>query len=291
MAKAKQLWSLNQVEPNVHTITFNADSRQSELLVLLVSDLHWDNPHCDRKLLKSHFAEARDKNAVILSFGDFFCAMQGKYDKRADKSSVLPEHQHGDYLDRLVNTAADWFLEFGKNLALIGQGNHETAVRARHETCLVDRLTGKLRDRGAITKTGGYSGWVRFKVNRAGRSHNSLDLWYHHGFGGGGAVTQGKIDFNRYGNYIDADIIASGHVHYKECFPTKRAFLSMQDVPRVRTQWCVRCGTYKDEWGAGEGGFHIEKGRGPRRLGGYWLRIKLGSAGNLTCDFREAGEF
>lgn len=256
----------------MHCISTKFSGRADSLTVLLVSDLHWDNPHCNRELLKRHFDQAVAMNAPIISVGDLYCVMQGKYDKRSNKSDVRPEHQHGDYFDRLVNTAVDWFKPYSKHLVLLGQGNHETSVLARHESCLLDRLASGLRSGGGITRAGGYAGWVRFRITNCGKTF-STDLWYHHGFGGGGPVTQGKIDFNRYASYVDADVIACGHVHYKETFPMRRAGLTPSFTPTDRTMQCVRLGTYKDEWADGHGGFHIEKGRGPRPLGGYWMTI------------------
>jgi hypothetical protein len=32
--------------------------------------------------------------------------------------------------------------------------------------------------------------------------------------------------------------------------------------------------TYKEEYGDGSGGYHIEKGRPPKPLGGAWLTFK-----------------
>lgn len=283
-------WAFNEHGPNIHEIVVDLGSRANEFQMLLVSDMHWDNPHCDRKLLARHLDQAVARNAPILSAGDLYCAMQGKFDKRSDKSCVLPEHQRGDYLDALVRTAVDWFEPYGKHLVLLGLGNHETQVCSRIETNLLDRLAYGLRERGAITRAGGYSGWIRLRFTRAGSTINSIVLWYHHGFGGGGPVTMGKIDFNRYSSYIDADVIVAGHVHYKEAFPVVHAYLTAANQVKHRSVYMVRCGTYKDEFGAGEGGFHVEKGRGPRPLGGYWLRVKQ-MGDDLVVQVDEAGQF
>lgn len=272
MPKQKRRWNLTQHAKNVHQLRVELPSRKDSLKLLLVSDVHWDNPDCKRALLKQHFDQAVAEDCPILSLGDFFCAMQGKYDRRSDKSKVRPEHQSGDYLDKLVDTAADWLEPYKNHLALLGKGNHETKLRERHETCILDRLASKLRDKGGITQLGGYAGWLRILANRLSSSF-SVRLWYHHGFGGGGPVTQGKIDFNRYGSYIDTDIIACGHVHWKEAFPIMRCYLNGSNTQKVRQVWCIRCGTYKDEFLKSDAGFHIEKGQGPRPLGGWWVHI------------------
>ncbi len=53
---------------NVHAIECG---RTQEFLLL--SDLHWDNPKCDRALLTNHLEEARRRGAKVLVNGDFFC--------------------------------------------------------------------------------------------------------------------------------------------------------------------------------------------------------------------------
>lgn len=82
------------------------DLRDGDSLLLL-SDVHWDNPHCDRRKFKQALDKAKERGAKVAIFGDFFCAMQGKYDKRSSKIAIRPEHQTGNYLDSLVDTAAE----------------------------------------------------------------------------------------------------------------------------------------------------------------------------------------
>jgi hypothetical protein len=38
----------------------------------------------------------------------------------------------------------------------------------------------------------------------------------------------------------------------------------------------VRTATYKEEWADGYMGFHVERGRGPKPLGGYWMTLEAG---------------
>ncbi|MGI9160890.1 MAG: hypothetical protein ACR2K1_14175, partial [Saprospiraceae bacterium] len=86
---------------------------------LLLSDLHIDNPKCDRALLIRHLDQAKKNGCPIMIFGDLFCAMQGKYDKRANKSALRPEHQVNNYLDALIDTTADFFAPYKDLIRLI----------------------------------------------------------------------------------------------------------------------------------------------------------------------------
>jgi hypothetical protein len=151
---------------NVHQVKEKFGSQQNEFWYLLSSDGHWDNPDCDRDMMKRHLQQCRERNAVWFHFGDFFCAMQGKYDKRSDKAKVRPEHQNGKYLDSLVNTAAEWFDQFPDVQKVFGLGNHETSILQRHETNLIERLVERVNLKQRSAWMGGYGGWIRFNFQR-----------------------------------------------------------------------------------------------------------------------------
>ena len=240
---------------------------------LLISDVHWDNPHCERALLKEHLDEAVRREAGILVFGDFFCAMQGKYDKRADKSALRPEHQATNYLDALVDTAATWLEPYSKNIVMLADGNHETAIRKHLETDLLERLCQKL---GVLHM--GYSGYVRFLFEQSGGSRRiSKTLYWHHGSGGGGPVTKGVIQHARRAASVEADIYVTGHIHEAWQLENPVMRLSANGIERIDQQHHVQCATYKQEYTPG-GGFHVERGRPPKPLGGWWLTWQLRAA-------------
>lgn len=242
---------------------------------LLQSDVHWDNPDCDLRLYEKHLKQAKERGAGVLQFGDTFCVMQGKYDKRSDKSKLREEHRCGDYLDSVVRTAADFHQPYADNMVLVGYGNHETSIRDRHETDLIQRFVGTLRDRnaGCTTLAGGYAGYVRFAFTY-GTSRFSKKLWYIHGYGGGGAVTKDMIQANRQQVYVgDADIMVSGHTHHQWEDFNVRTVLNNSDVVEQQEFVYLKLGSYKDEYKSGAGGWHVETGKGPRPRGGFWLKF------------------
>ena len=69
---------------------------------LLSADRHHDNTYCDHALEKRHLEEAKERGAGIIDIGDLFCAMQGKWDKRASMSQFRPELRVTNYIDTLV---------------------------------------------------------------------------------------------------------------------------------------------------------------------------------------------
>ena len=243
---------------------------------LLTSDHHWDNPKCDRNLLESHHKKAIERNAAIMCFGDLFCAMQGKYDKRKSKEDLRPEHQSNKYLDSLVNTAIDWYSPYANNYALISYGNHETSITSRHETDLIERLVSGLnRENKANISKGTYGGWVVFKFRAPDKSGTrTLKLWYHHGSGGGGPVTKGVIQTNRRSDFIpNADLVVSGHVHERWELSRMKEDVNTASYQReLKEQLHIQLPTYKEEYLKGSG-WHVERGAPPKPLGGCWLRL------------------
>ena len=255
-------------------IEINCDFKHRR--ILLISDLHWDNPYCDRQLLKRHLDEAVAGGHDILINGDLFCAMQGKYDGRRSKSDMRPEHNNAKYLDSLVETAAEWFAPYAQNIKIIGYGNHETSILKHCETDLIERLVTLLN---ANTKSsieiGGYGGWVIYRFRRTDRSSTPFKIKYFHGSGGGGVVTKGSIQFNRMMTMIEgADAIWMGHVHESMEMTYTMERLTQKDTIVLRDVLMIRTPAYKEEYQDGSKGWHIERGAPPKPLGGRWLELK-----------------
>ena len=263
-------WAVESLDQGVTRVNFDR-----RLWVLLSSDWHWDSTHCDRERLKSDLETAKRVGACVLSIGDHFDIMGGKYDPRSNgKNDVRPEFQSGNYFDEVVNQCADWLAPYRDQLALITPGNHETAVRKRQETCLTTRLVERLRLAGSPVRQGGYAGWVLFRGMRRGdpRCTALHRLWYHHGYGGGGPVTRGVIDFSRYLVDTDADVVHAGHIHQRTLVEASRQRLTATGIPKVRPVFLVRSASYKHE--SVTDGWAVEKGMSSRPLGGWWMLLR-----------------
>ena len=283
-------WTITEKARNIHHFAIELASVRDERWFLLQSDVHWDNPHCDREMFWKHLNQAKERDAAIIDNGDFFCAMQGKWDKRANKSDLRPEHQTGDYLDALVRTAAGELRPYAHLLTVRGQGNHETGVLKRHETNLVERLVERLKHHSDSVKLGGYSGYIVFEVTCCGNHRTPIKLFYHHGFGGGGPVTRGVIQTNRQAVFLaDADIVLTGHTHDSWQVPIARVKLNQDNTQVVHTrQVHVRAAGYKEEYGDGYGGWHVERGAGPKPTGALWLKIHQPARNVIDFEISEA---
>ncbi len=270
---------INRLARNLHTINVTTEGD-----FLLISDLHWDNPKCDRELLKSHLKQAQQIGAKIIVNGDFFCLMQGKYDPRRSKKDILPEHNKANYIDAVIEDAVQWWAPYANDLLLIGYGNHETAIIKNIETDPLQRFVDLLNvTAGSNVQVGGYGGAVDFRINlKSSAQRTNVVMKYYHGFGGGGAVTKGVIQDQRMISMMEGyDIIWMGHVHelyhhvnMVERYDNHNKRIQTKPVHQVRTA------CYKEEYEDGFGGYHIEKGRPPKPMGGYWLKVGATRAQN-----------
>ncbi len=273
---------------NIHEARFGLP-REGGADFLLSSDWHYDNPHCDRDLLHRHLDEAKYKGALVCCFGDLFCFMQGKYDKRSDKSDIRPEHVAGDYIDTVIMDTAEKLKPYHDILFVLSLGNHESAIRNRHETNVMERLVQAIR---MMTPTspvqlGGYGGWLVVSAGRGkdtGRVESRVAIKYFHGSGGGGPVTKGAIQQQRAAVvYEGAEIVYMGHVHEHQStvFVKERMCPSHTKIELVEQEH-LRGATYKEEYGDGNGGFHVECGRPPKPLGGWWVNVHLKKRKNMN---------
>jgi hypothetical protein len=267
-------WKSERTAPNVVTVRCKASKPDWEQWALLRSDVHHDNPHCDQKLERRHLEQAKKRDAIIIDNGDLFCAMQGKFDKRGSKDSIRPEHANGKYLDSLVSTAADFYAPYAEQFAVLGLGNHETAISKHHETDLTDRLAGELKLKGSPVLVSGYGGWVRFRFDLPSGRSETFPLHHYHGSGGGGPVTRGVITTNRMAVYTpDARIILTGHTHDEWNVTIARQRLSAGGKPYRDEVVHVRAAGYKDAWADGSVGFEVERQHGPKPIGAAWVRF------------------
>ena len=260
------------MKTNVHIIRNEWQPKK----VLLLSDIHWDNPKCQRDLLKRHLDQAKEIGADVLLNGDTFCLMQGAYDPRKNKDDIRPEHNKANYLDAVVNDAVEWFSPYAHLIKVVGYGNHETNILKRQETDVIERFVYGLNSKNDTqVEVGGYGGWIVYGFQRGnGEGRTRFNIKYFHGSGGGGPVTKGTIQFNRMSTMVEgADMVWMGHVHEDHELTYTVERLSSNNKVHLKDILMVRTATYKEEYNEGKGGWHVERGASPKPLGGRWLEL------------------
>ena len=281
---------------NVHELIIDKPYAQ----IAMLSDLHWDNPHCDRDMLKRHLDYCLEEDIPVMINGDMFCLMQGRGDNRRNKSDIRPEHNNAKYLDSIVETAVDWFMPYANIIKLVGYGNHETAIIKWQETDILQRFVDLLNYKaGSNIQTGGYGGWFVIKQLSGWGSSYSTKVKYFHGSGGGGIVTKGAINLTRaLETYENFDVFTMGHIHENSCRNDVRDTIDHHSVGgyvlKQKQLHLMLTGTYKEEYGDGSQGWHVERGAPIKPLGGRILTIKIiraGTADRLVSKYIDSHKF
>ncbi len=258
---------------------------------LLCSDIHLDNPKCDRELLRKHLKQAQGRGGHALFFGDVLCLMQGKKDRRASKGSIRLEHLGSNYFDLVFSEAADFLAPFAQNILMMSDGNHETAVLNNNEVDPLGNVVRLMRDRHkAPTEHMRYQGFIWFTFYRSGSNGRPertrrTTLFFHHG-AWGGIITKGTMAGGRYASIApDADLIVNGHNHERSMVSHPCYRLTNAGKQRIVQRWHLQTGTYKEEFADG-GGWAVERIVMPKGLGGVWLRLKpsLDSGVEISCE-------
>ena len=236
----------------------------------LTSDEHFDSKKCDRKTLKRHYQQAKDKGWKIMNFGDWYDCMGGKFDKRTSKKDIRPEYNEGWYFDEIRKDAVKFLKPFSSNLVLFSEGNHEISVKQRHEFSLTEQTLYQLNKiEGNNIHLGKYQGWMRFLfTHKAGGGGLSYDMFYTHGTGGNAPVTRGAIQSARRQDMVRADFYVSGHIHTSYELPRPTMYLNKQGNEKMVECEHLQLGTYKQSWG---GAWESQKGFSPAIIGGRAL--------------------
>jgi hypothetical protein len=260
---------------NIHELKITG----SKVKIGMFSDIHWDNPKCDWDLLKKDLNYCLKHSIPMMFNGDTFCLMQGKWDPRGTKSDIRPEHNNIKYLDSIVETAVDFFSPYAHLITVIGYGNHETSVIKRQETDVLQRFVDLLNYKnGTNVQTGGYGGWLIVRQEVRTNFFHVTKVKYFHGSGGGGIVTRGEINLTRALEMAeDFDVFAMGHIHENKCTNIARDIIEQHSSTgysqKHRQIHMMITGTYKEEYGDGSKGWHVERGAPPKPVGSRILII------------------
>ena len=264
------------------------DFEPDELLekwLYFTSDTHFDSVYCDRSMFFEDMDNAILRDASICIIGDFFDAMQGRFDPRRDMSALRPEYRRSDYYDYVVKDSVNMLEKYSNNIMMISPGNHELSILKNANTFLSDRLVSSLNSRtGSKIIHGGYGGWLRIVLRVGNQPKGSINIKYFHGAGGEAPVTRGAIQTNRQAVYLpDADIVINGHSHNAYWIPITRERIGNKGDHYFDTQHHLRTPGYMQSYGDGTTGWEVTRGGVPKPLGSCFVKIGVS---NRTKKYR-----
>lgn len=267
----KSWWGVKRTDANAYRLDCEFSGSSDRRRILLLSDVHWDNAKCRLDLLKRTLDLAANEGAPVVIAGDFFCAMQGQWDKRKSKEALRPEHRDGvSYLDALVDTAAEWLKPYAANIAILAQGNHETSIKRHHEVDLLQRLSQELRRMGSQVECAPYWGFLVMLARMTKTQRDSKVLCWHHGWGGGGEASRGVVQWQQLRSQYGADVYLTGHIHRRNSDENIQTTVTPRGLVEQSQQLFLRASCWKDESRCGWGN---ERGMASRPIGGWWLEL------------------
>lgn len=270
---------------NVHVVRYKYDSGQ-KFNHLFISDIHFDSKDCQRELLKKHLDRIKEVDGKVFIIGDLFDVMGTFRDPRSKGQDVRPEYlsQERGYLDLVVEDCYQFLLPYKDHIEFISPGNHETNIHKRHDTDIINRLVFLLNTAGANVHYGGYGGYIRFNFTYAKNagSRKSYKVAYHHGYGGSAKRSKGVLNAQIDGFvFPDADMIVSGHTHGKIHDPSNVRYrlTDSNRIEQVCQHW-IKLGSYKSNYkNPLIGGWTVEKGFLPTKLGGFYVNLTASCPG------------
>ena len=229
------------MEVAARDITFN-----NYLTIVPISDLHLGSSACDVTKLEATRKWVLEKpDRLVIGVGDYADLILRQDMKRFEAGCTNIKAKD---LDQMLNIQRDMVIDFFKPLADagrllgLGEGNHEYEMHRRHSFDLMSDVCKKLK-----VPNIGYSFFYRLslKKKRGGVVRNCV-IYGHHGFGGGrkpGASINKLVDMS---TVYDADIIISGHDHYKLGKRLIRLCVTPSGKPRIINKPVViaRTGTF-----------------------------------------------
>jgi predicted MPP superfamily phosphohydrolase len=85
---------LTKIARNVHSLSLSKEENR----VALLSDIHWDNPKCDREMLKRHLDYCLENQIPVFINGDFFClhagskVIKGEINQTSGLNTIMPKY-------------------------------------------------------------------------------------------------------------------------------------------------------------------------------------------------------
>jgi predicted phosphodiesterase len=256
--------------------------------IRLLSDLHIDSKYTDNKKVKKLLDDAFKQGSLICIFGDLLDVMGGKYDKRTLKGDIKKEHSEDNYLNQVIEDAAELLAPYVDNL-FISAGNHEKEIDKRFELYLLEMLSDRIyrKTHKDLMWTKNYAGFMVVNMRHKTRKISlSKTIFYNHGKDSNAVMTFGTLNIKRNSSIIDADIFVSGHIHTNFLVPVNRLSLSQKRKIKVTEQLHVQLGTAKETIGLDY--FSAKKGFSPASTSFYDLVFTLRQS--TDCDFIDVTE-
>jgi len=249
-------------------------------------DIHRDSDlHADEHWRQFLAYAKKQENALFLGMGDYTDGVS-----TSERIVLANEGLH----DTTRNTLKDVYKGVSKTLVnelgfmrgrMVGMlgGNHYFDFGNGDTTDHV--LAAALN-----TKFLGVCSFIRlsFRFKNRGHCRQSLDIFAHHGKGGGSLPGSTFNTLEKMATTAMADFYLMGHDHKKGCIPsTPRLVLNSKGtdaelIVRERVPWLGRTGSFLKSYENGKVSYNVDAGRSPSTLG--WIEFEITPRRNQKND-------
>jgi hypothetical protein len=200
-------------------------SRADIIRIFPLGDVHIGAHTCDEKAFRATVDEIKaDPHAYWVGMGDF-CEFINRSDKRFRVGGLAPWVRE---FEDIAAVQRDRFLAnvlpIADKCLVMLKGNHEDTIHTRYERAIFDEIVAGVKD--AMTDPPEYlgvgvSGWMRLRVERgqaeSRKAHTwGINVYMHHGFGGGQLAGGKALKLERVLGRFDCDLAFVGHWHTRE---------------------------------------------------------------------------
>lgn len=267
-------------------IPIEVSSRSEIVSFFPIGDVHLGANSCEEKAFKRLLRKvAATNNAYVILMGDLIDAIT-RTDPRFDSGGLadwIPIHR--------ANTIAEVELEYAVELLepikdkIVGAivGNHEDKVAKHYGTDIHQRMCTHLGIRNLS-----YSALIRFAFKRA-NERSSIDVYAHHGHGGGRKAGAKVNRMHDEGGDVAADIYLMGHVHERG-WSMKPILHMHKDKPLLvaKERHFGLTGTYLRTYKQGYSGYAEKSGFPPTSIGGIKWTVAFPETGPRITTINDA---
>jgi hypothetical protein len=256
--------------------------------VLLIGDLHIDDPSTMRSFLSAKLAQAKERNANVFIGGDLFSMILPDDKKRYVAGDPS---RSSSILNDIVDDAADFLLPFAGNIDVMLHGNHEASCIKYRYFDPIRTLAGLLDKRRLelgkpCVQIAGYRGFITMNYRRpnAKSAEKQYIIFANHGQGGASVRTKGALAFDIENAHINADAVWLNHQHTKLFHEAVRVYLEPDGTPVAKPIAMIRTAAFKEPISKNprdyKPDFATERMAMPLAIGGTWLRQVMTRNGN-----------
>ena len=140
----------------------------------------------------------------------------------------------------------DLLLGVPASIALV-RGNHEDTIARKTERAVFSEIVAGVKQRAGHDRrlSLGYCGYIRLRLLRGGVQSWALDLFCHHGWGGGRLAGAKALKLERAIQRFAADLVMVGHWHTRQTVPGSVIALNRRGT---RVQQAQRRGIVTGHW-------------------------------------------